>query len=214
MVREFPIVIASDLLGMFVAVALIMLAMLLTPHYNVATQFLSETGVGPAAPLFSAAMLMLGVLLIPFFLSLRGFTGHSPLTSAGTALGLAACAGLMGLGLFNLEAVSLHYFFAGVFFVLMAFTMVLLSLELPRDMRFARRIGFLAAFFDALFLAALLTNTPVINTVLQKVAVGLIGAWVLTLNLRMLGTGKGPGRAIPGTRSRSRFQPPPCQKCL
>ena len=86
-----------------------MIAEAVYPDYSISGNFISDLGVGPAAPIFNASVALLGVFVLAAAYFLR--KSFLPRTAWGmivTVFFLLAGAGAMGVGIFTEEAGAIH----------------------------------------------------------------------------------------------------------
>jgi len=98
---------------LFVGVAQFVVGMMIAeavyPDYSISGNFISDLGVGPAAPIFNASVALLGVFVLAAAYFLR--KSFLPRTAWGmivTVFFLLAGAGAMGVGIFTEEAGAIH----------------------------------------------------------------------------------------------------------
>src|SRR3990170_1155155 len=110
-----PMVDARKVAGtyLFVGVAQFVVGMMIAeavyPDYSISGNFISDLGVGPAAPIFNASVALLGVFVLAAAYFLR--KSFLPRTAWGmivTVFFLLAGAGAVGVGIFTEEAGAIH----------------------------------------------------------------------------------------------------------
>jgi len=86
-----------------------MIAEAVYPGYSISGNYISDLGVGPAAPVFNASVALLGafVLAAAYFLR-RSFLPRTVWGTVTTAFFVLAGAGAMGVGIFTEEAGAMH----------------------------------------------------------------------------------------------------------
>ena len=110
-----PMVDARKVAGtyLFVGAAQFVVGMMIAeavyPGYSISGNFISDLGVGPAAPVFNASVVLLGVFVLAAAYFLR--KSFFPRTAWGTivaAFFLLAGAGAVGVGIFTEDAGAMH----------------------------------------------------------------------------------------------------------
>jgi hypothetical membrane protein len=172
----------SVILGLFI-MSFIFTAMLTTPGYNMAYQYLSDLGVsGIPAIIFNIGVIVGGILLLSFFINLRGFIGDSVLSKPGIIIGIISSLCLIGVGIFPVNINTVHIIFAVSFFIVIELSIavisahILLFSKLPKSYGL---IGFVVVAIDAVFLLGF--SSP---TVQKFVSFGLL-VWFLFFNIQM-----------------------------
>jgi hypothetical membrane protein len=178
----------------------------LKPDYHVFMNYLSNLGRTGAAsgPLFSAGMVVTAVLLAIFFAALRPILGTRQRVTMGTVSGLAAAAGLSGVGIFPVGVEPYHTLAAALFFLSSALAVVLLHLAVTED-RVSTPISRAAGVaYVALGVLFVLLERPWV----ENLSVVAFGIWMLAMvevsqrSLRRRpATRKGPSSPAPQTRT-------------
>lgn len=174
------------ILGAFMALVFTISAILLTPEYNMASQFLSELGVGGlAAHIFNLGLVIAGVSFTLFFLSLRALTDETKVGFIGRILGVDSSVALIGVGVFPLTQSILHTLFAFAFFVLTGASILLLSIYFLKHSfkKILPVVGFAAIVVYIVFGFTVCSS---IGPIMQKLTVLIFGVWILLLNLVIL----------------------------
>ncbi|MEE9163702.1 MAG: DUF998 domain-containing protein [Thermoplasmata archaeon] len=91
----------------------LMIAAALHPGYSISDNFISDLGVGPAAPVFNGSVILLGLLILAATYFIR-----NTFQSLATAILLALIGiGAVGLGVFTEDFGLVHTVFSGVAFI-------------------------------------------------------------------------------------------------
>jgi hypothetical membrane protein len=99
--------------------SLIFLAIGLAPGFNWNKNALSDLGVGSTATIFNSALIIGGLLLLPFSIGLRQTLPKGALSLLGTALLSLGMLVLSGIGLFPETAGRIHLYLSVAFFTLL-----------------------------------------------------------------------------------------------
>jgi hypothetical membrane protein len=156
----------------------IAVSVLLKPDYHVFMNYLSNLGTGEASgPLYSAGMVVTAVLLAIFFAALRPILGTRQRVTLGTVSGLAAAAGLSGVGIFPVGVEPYHTLAATLFFLASALAVVLLHLAVTED-RVSTPISRAAGVaYVALGVLFVLLERPWV----ENLSVVAFGIWLLAM---------------------------------
>jgi hypothetical membrane protein len=153
-------------------------AILLKPDFHIFMNFLANLGTGEVSGLlFNAGMMATAVLLAIFFLSLRPLLGTRQRITLGVAMGLAASAGLAGVGIFPAGTDSYHTFAAALFFLASALAVALFHLAVTEDRTstpVSRASGVAYFAFGVLFVVL---GRPW----MENMAVVAFGIWLLAM---------------------------------
>jgi hypothetical membrane protein len=123
-----------------------------------------------------------GILLLSFFINLRGFIGDSVLSKPGIIIGIISSLCLIGVGIFPVNINTVHIIFAVSFFIVIELSIavisahILLFSKLPKSYGL---IGFAVIAIDALMFLGF--SSP---TVQKVVSIGLL-IWFLFFNIQM-----------------------------
>jgi len=161
-------------------------AILLTPGYDMAGQFLSELGVGGlAAHIFNLGLIITGISFTLFFLSVRAPLDETKVGLIGRILGVDSSVALIGVGAFPLTQPMLHIIFAFAFFALTGASILLLSIYLFLKLQFKilSLVGLGVVIIDIIFGFACCGQ---LGPIMQKITVLGFGAWIMILNLAIL----------------------------
>jgi hypothetical membrane protein len=159
-------------------IACVAASVLLKPDYHIFMNFLSNLGTGEASgPLFSAGMVVTAILLAIFFSALRPILGTRQRVTLGTASGLAASAGLAGVGIFPAGMEPYHTFCAAFFFLASGLAVVFLHLVVVEE-RISTPISRASgAAYVALGVLFVLLERPWV----ENLAVVAFGIWLLAM---------------------------------
>ena len=157
-------------------------AIYLTPGFDIAKQYLSELGLSaPSALFFNSGIVISGLLLIPFFISLRERLGKTAADSAITSLGIASSFALMGIGIFTLAQRDIHNLFNYSFLFFVTLTIFFTSLRmLSRKLFLYGLAGLCIITFNTILFFVL------IPTAIQKFSVFTLEVWLLTMIFYMM----------------------------
>lgn len=166
-------------LGLLAFFLFVLTAVVLTPGYGIATQFLSELGIGEAGIIFNVGVVVSGVFFALFFLGLRA-RFKNLYWQLGSVTGVFSSLALMGVGAFSLNRPDLHFTFAFLFFALMGVSLMLVNLAIYKELRYRRIfiLGFLAVIADAVLLFTFYTTS---GPLMQKISVSVFGVWILAI---------------------------------
>lgn len=101
-----------------VSLAMIFLAIALSPGFNWSANALSDLGVSEAALVFNGGLMLGGMLTVVLATGLFAAFKGQRLRRAGVLLLIIAAAALFGIGVFSEAAGRIHYYFSVAFFVL------------------------------------------------------------------------------------------------
>jgi len=161
-----------------VFIASVATSVLLKPDYHIFMNFLSNLGTGEASgPLFSLGMVATAILLVVFFSTLRPIMGTRQRVTFGTASGLAAAAGLAGVGIFPAGTEPSHTFFAAIFFLASGLAVVLFHLVAVEEHVSTPVSRASGAAYVALGLLFVLLERPWV----ENLAVVAFGIWLLAM---------------------------------
>ncbi|MFZ0829584.1 MAG: DUF998 domain-containing protein [Thermoplasmata archaeon] len=199
------------LIGVYIALDI--LAQLLPPHYNAVTQAESDLAVGPYGYVMTVNFVVRGLLSTSFLVGLTAATRIGSRSRAGVALLSVWAVGALLLAIFPTDIGTteatvhgrLHLVLALVAFVGATIGMALLSrhfLEEDRLRAFtspANVISTLTILSFVIFLLA--TPVPFLLThaygLLERIFIGLVLLWMLTVSLHLLRSRQPAERPIP-----------------
>jgi hypothetical membrane protein len=168
--------------------SLIFLAIGLAPWFNWNRNALSDLGVGATAPIFNSALIVGGLLLLPFSIGLRQILPRGALSLLGTALLSLGMLVLSGIGLFPETAGRIHFYISVAFFTLLPLSVLLIGVSELRQPRSRASgmltilIGLLAALIWALHWSIRLGGVAVPETISA-----LLGsAWVIAKGAKLV----------------------------
>jgi hypothetical membrane protein len=146
--------------GLLAAAAFFILyttAVLLDPSFIFGVSYLSELGVGPGAWAFNGALILSGLLLLPFtLLDLRAL-GSSRLANACRVALFATGIAIIGVGVWTMDTLILHTIAALVAFLLLAVSQGLFLAVIARTRAFGRGGTWVTALVFALTLLLLVS---------------------------------------------------------
>jgi hypothetical membrane protein len=132
------------IIGPLIAMLAIALAIALSPWFSFQDNALSDLGVSSAAAIFNWGLIICGIMMIPFILSLwLKISGGVRLRKTGLTLLFFAALALIGIGVFTEDSMDLHFFVSFAFFVLLLSGLLLFGVSTLTDRRL-RLIGLIA----------------------------------------------------------------------
>jgi hypothetical membrane protein len=174
-------------LGIIIFILAVAVSIYLTPSYDFLLNYLSELGIGSTALIFNIGVILTGLLLIPFFVTL--YEKDKFLPQLITILGVVGMIFFIGVGVFPLTSGLMHTFAAALFFFTTALVMFFTFIEFFSKTFFANTKSccstkiFLFATASiipiALNIALLIFQTPF----WQKIAVIGIIIWFIAFSI-------------------------------
>jgi len=110
-----------------ITIALIMLAIYLSPWFSWTDNALSDLGVREAAAIFNSSLIIGGLLALVFALGLREILKEHWLENVGTALFILDAILLCCIGVFPESAGRIHLYVSVAFFLLLPASLVLIG---------------------------------------------------------------------------------------
>ncbi len=162
----------SVIFGVAVFILTVFLSILSYGGYNFFGQFISELGIGKTAFIFNFGLIFSAILLLP--LSILLWDKKSIFSKVASVVSFVSFFALVGIGFFPMDQMPLHYYSAIIFFVLIAATILVVSLEdfLKKKLTYSF-VGFVSFLMVVIFI--LKNEFPY----LQKIAVFFILLWVI-----------------------------------
>jgi hypothetical membrane protein len=114
--------------------------------YYWTSQTISDLGVGPTSLLFSAGIIITGVLCFPFFPTLLKPLEYTRTAKVGVLIGILAAAFLIDIGLFSEVLGFYHDLFSVLFWASVALTAGVLSLAMRSSSFFSRTVQYIGYF--------------------------------------------------------------------
>jgi hypothetical membrane protein len=170
------------------------IAMLNDPGYTFFENYLSDLGVGPAAWAFNSAVILAGVLAMPFATTAFVPTfGRRRLSLAGSATLLVACAFLILVGVFTEDYGDLHLVVSIGFFLTLLMAFGLIAEAAYRT----RALGWPGKWFSVgVFVVGTILLVNGTDPWVETVAVLAAVVWLLVMSLLVLM--KELGMRLPG----------------
>lgn len=174
------------ILGVVVSLGLVLAATVLEPSFRWDEKALSDLGVSTAAPVFNAAVILGGLLTIPFGLGVRAWLPSRRLADVGATILVIGGVSLALVGVFTLDYPGLHAAVALGYFVLVPVGMLLLAFVFD-DVRwrwFTVAIA-VAALVSILVLPLALANA-VGFAVPEVIEALFLSVWIALAGVRMV----------------------------
>lgn len=167
--------------------ALVLLATFLSQGFRWDADALSDLGVRDVAPLFNGAVLLGGLLTVPFAVGLREYLPRSRGANAGSIIVAIGGLSLAFVGIFTLATPGLHAAVALGYFVLVPVGLLVIgaSQRATRPRWFAIGTG-VAALFAILVLPVALLGQPVGFAVPEIIEALILAAWLVLTGAEML----------------------------
>jgi len=169
----FPLVRYLVIFGVAAFVLTVFFSILSYGGYNFFGQFISELGIGKTALMFNLGLILSAILMLP--LSILLWDKNSFLLKAASIVSFISFFALVGIGVFPMDQMPMHYYSAIIFFVLIATTIFCICVGdlLNKKTKYAF-FGFVS------FLAVVIFIVNNEFQYLQKIAVFFILLWVIT----------------------------------
>jgi hypothetical membrane protein len=151
--------------------------------YNFWDQYVSEMSAGPSAFLYNVGVIVTGILAIPVFPSMLRILGSTMVARVGAIFGVVASVAMSFSSVFPLYVNSVgHGIFAGIFFVSVGISIVLLTYAMYRGRFFSRVNVALGVVFVVVDLCFMLTG----NSVAEWMVFFVVVLWLLAAGIRMV----------------------------
>jgi hypothetical membrane protein len=151
--------------------------------YNFWDQYVSEMSAGPSAFLYNVGVIVTGILAIPVFPSMLRILGSTMVARVGAIFGVVSSVAMSFSSVFPLYVNSVgHGIFAGIFFVSVGISIVLLTYAMYRGRFFSRVNVALGVVFVVVDLCFMLTG----NSVAEWMVFFVVVLWLLAAGIRMV----------------------------
>ncbi len=169
---------------------MVFVATLLSPWFSWRVNALSDLGESDVALIFNSAVIIAGVLTVPFTLALRQYLVRTALTNAGTIILMVGGISVALVGVFTEDFPVLHALFALGYFILVpaGFLMIGTGVEGQAFKNFTYVAG-ISALVAILVLPIALSGLEVGFAVPEMIEALIIDAWVVVMGLRLLREG-------------------------
>lgn len=172
------------IVGPLAALGLVFAATALDPSFRWDSNALSDLGVGPAAAWFNGAVILGGLLTIPFALGLREALPRSAVTLVGSAIFVVGGIALALVGVFTLDAPALHAAAALGYFLLVPIGIVLLAIVLEGVWRWFAILAGVVALASILLLPVALTDVGfAVPEIIEAI---VLAAWIAVMGARLV----------------------------
>jgi len=151
--------------------------------YNFWDQYVSEMSAGPSAFLYNVGVIVTGILAVPVFPSMLRILGGTMIARVGVIFGVVASVAMSFSSVFPLYVNSVgHGIFAGIFFVSVGISIVLLTYAMYRGRFFSRVNIAIGVVFVIVDLCFMLTG----NSVAEWMVFFVVVLWLLAAGIRMV----------------------------
>lgn len=175
------------ILGVVVTLALVLAASAMEPTFRWDQDALSDLGVRSVAPVFNAAVILGGILTIPFGLGVRAWLPRRRLTDLGAIILVIGGVSLALVGVFTLDYPGLHALFALGYFLLVPVGMLVLAFVFEDRRWVWFTVGSaVAAIVSIIVLPVALLNAPVGFAVPEIIEAMFLSAWIALTGVRMV----------------------------
>lgn len=187
-------VIPGGIFGLISVVLVIigeLIAFLLFPGYNIFKNMVSELGAGPGGIFFNVALIISGIIMIPYYIHLaKSFSGeeiNENLRKHAILAAIISCITFSFLGVFpSLEDITLIYFthgiLAGISIASGLIYLICYSILMLKAQNYSKSQAYHGFFVAGIYATFLMTWIPIVEWVMNLA----IMSWITANSIYML----------------------------